>query len=156
MRLPSRRQRQQVGGGPKSSMGVGDGVIAMTDAQRRALARSQAPKDYNPQRAAAYFNKKPLNQLVRVAQISSSLGGFVLDVLLDMQRGEFEKNAKKRSVELRKKLTLLGPAFVKVGQALSTRPDLLPAQYLDELTSLQDALPTFSDADAFETVERAR
>ena len=40
-----------------------------------------------------------------------------------------------------------------VGQALSTRPDLLPSQYLDELTSLQDALPTFNDAEAFELVE---
>lgn len=125
----------------------------MTDVQRRALARSDAPKEYNPQRAAAYYNKKPLQQLARVVQIGSSLGGFVLDVLLDMQKGEFETNAKVRADQLRSKLTLLGPAFVKVGQALSTRPDLLPAQYLDELTSLQDALPTFSDADAFETVE---
>ena len=45
--------------------------------------------------------------------------------------------AAVRATQLREKLTTLGPAFVKVGQALSTRPDLLPAQYLDELTSLQ-------------------
>ena len=56
-----------------------------------------------------------------------------------------EKNAGVRAVQLREKLTKLGPAFVKVGQALSTRPDLLPGRYLEELSSLQDALPTFSD-----------
>jgi hypothetical protein len=33
----------------------------------------------------------------------------------------------------------------QVGQALSTRPDLMPQTYLDELTELQDALPCFSD-----------
>ena len=140
--------------GVVSSMGVGDGVVSMTDAQRKALRRSEAVKDYDPERAARYYAKRPLEQLARVAQISSALGGFVLDVAMDNQRGDFEKNAKKRAAQLRLKLTALGPAFVKVGQALSTRPDLLPAQYLDELTSLQDALPTFSDADAFETVER--
>ena len=140
--------------GVVSSMGVGDGVVSMTDAQRKALRRSEAVKDYDPERAARYYAKRPLEQLARVTQISSALGGFVLDVAMDNQRGDFEKNAKKRAAQLRLKLTALGPAFVKVGQALSTRPDLLPAQYLDELTSLQDALPTFSDADAFDCVER--
>ena len=135
-------------------MGVGDGVVPMTEEQRKALARSEPPKEYSPQRAAAKYGKRPGEVAVRVAQIGTSLGGFILDVLIDNQRGEFEKNAPKRADQLRRKLTELGPAFVKVGQALSTRPDLLPAQYLDELTSLQDALPTFSDADAFETVER--
>lgn len=140
-------------GGPVSSMGVGDGVVDMTDAQRKALGRSKAVKDYDPQRAARYYAKRPLQQAARVAQIGSALGGFVLDVFIDNQTGNFEKNAKKRADQLREKLTNLGPAFVKVGQALSTRPDLLPASYLDELTSLQDALPTFADADAFDCVE---
>ena len=135
-------------------MGVGDGVVAMTEAQRKALARSDATLDYAPARAAAKYNRRPGEVAVRIAQIGSSLGGFILDVLVDNSRGEFEKNAPKRADQLRSKLTELGPAFVKVGQALSTRPDLLPTAYLDELTSLQDALPTFSDADAFETVER--
>lgn len=35
------------------------------------------------------------------------------------------------------------PSFVKIGQALSARPDLLPKQYLDILSDLQDKLPTF-------------
>jgi predicted unusual protein kinase regulating ubiquinone biosynthesis (AarF/ABC1/UbiB family) len=40
-------------------------------------------------------------------------------------------------VELRTILTRLGPTFVKIGQGLSTRPDLCPSEYLEELAELQ-------------------
>jgi predicted unusual protein kinase regulating ubiquinone biosynthesis (AarF/ABC1/UbiB family) len=49
--------------------------------------------------------------------------------------------------ELAKDLERLGPAFVKLGQLLSTRPDLLPEPYLDGLSRLQDDLEPFSFAD---------
>ena len=66
--------------GVVSSMGVGDGMVPVTDAQRKALRRSEAVKDYDPERAARYYSKRPLEQLVRVTQISTALGGFVLAV----------------------------------------------------------------------------
>ena len=40
-------------------------------------------------------------------------------------------------------LVQLGPAFVKAGQALSTRPDIIPGILLEELSELQDQLPGF-------------
>ena len=49
-------------------------------------------------------------------------------------------------VRLRLALESLGPIFVKLGQVLSTRPDLLPAAYALELSRLQDKVPPF-DAD---------
>ncbi len=44
----------------------------------------------------------------------------------------------QRATAFRKRLVELGPAFVKLGQVLSTRPDLLPDQYITELEHLQD------------------
>ena len=50
-------------------------------------------------------------------------------------------------------LTNLGPCFIKVGQALSTRPDLVRRDWLDQLTQLQDNLPAFPHAIALRTIE---
>jgi len=51
-------------------------------------------------------------------------------------------------------LTDLGPCFIKVGQALSTRPDLVRRDWLEQLTQLQDNLPAFPHAIALATIER--
>ncbi len=51
-------------------------------------------------------------------------------------------------------LVELGPTFIKVGQALSTRPDLLPLPYVKELTRLQDRVPAFDTRIALATIER--
>lgn len=55
-----------------------------------------------------------------------------------------------RPVRLRMAMEELGPTFVKIGQALSTRPDLMPVEYLDEISKLQDDAPKFS----FEEVKK--
>ena len=52
-------------------------------------------------------------------------------------------------------LTELGPIFVKFGQILSTRRDLIPADVADELTRLQDQVAPFPEAQAREAIERA-
>lgn len=60
-----------------------------------------------------------------------------------------------RGVRLRMGLEKLGPIFVKFGQVLSTRRDLLPADYADELAKLQDRVPPFPAAQARALIERA-
>ncbi|MEN9417682.1 MAG: 2-octaprenylphenol hydroxylase of ubiquinone biosynthetic pathway UbiB [Pseudomonadota bacterium] len=60
-----------------------------------------------------------------------------------------------RGVRLRLALERLGPLFIKFGQVLSTRRDLLPADIADELALLQDRVPPFPAAVARATVERA-
>ena len=47
----------------------------------------------------------------------------------------------------------LGPTFIKIGQALGTRADLLPLAYVKELATLQDQVPAFSTAEAFARIE---
>jgi len=60
-----------------------------------------------------------------------------------------------RGVRMRLALERLGPIFVKFGQVLSTRRDLLPADVADELALLQDRVPPFPAAIARKLVERA-
>jgi ubiquinone biosynthesis protein len=54
---------------------------------------------------------------------------------------------------LREALIELGPTFVKLGQALSTRPDLLPADLIAELSKLQDTVPPFPGEQAINLIE---
>ncbi len=67
----------------------------------------------------------------------------------------FRKLESPRSVRLRQALERLGPIFVKFGQALSTRRDLLPQDIADELAKLQDKVPPFSSELAMREIERA-
>ena len=60
-----------------------------------------------------------------------------------------------RGVRLRMALERLGPVFVKFGQVLSTRRDLLPADLADELAKLQDNVPPFPAAQARRFIEKA-
>tara|TARA_Y100001968_G_scaffold328317_1_gene375239 strand:+ start:2114 stop:3766 length:1653 start_codon:yes stop_codon:yes gene_type:complete len=60
-----------------------------------------------------------------------------------------------RGVALRRSLEELGPIFVKLGQALSTRPDILPADIAIELCKLQDKVPAFTSKQALHTIEKA-
>ncbi|MBX9935910.1 MAG: ubiquinone biosynthesis regulatory protein kinase UbiB [Burkholderiaceae bacterium] len=60
-----------------------------------------------------------------------------------------------RGQRLREALERLGPIFVKFGQVLSTRRDLLPPDLADELALLQDRVPPFPSAVAVATIERA-
>ncbi|MBP6405957.1 MAG: ubiquinone biosynthesis regulatory protein kinase UbiB [Proteobacteria bacterium] len=60
-----------------------------------------------------------------------------------------------RGQRLREALERLGPIFVKFGQVLSTRRDLLPTDIADELARLQDRVPPFDSAVAIATIERA-
>jgi ubiquinone biosynthesis protein len=68
----------------------------------------------------------------------------------------FERSKQAtRSVRLRLALEELGPIFVKFGQAVSTRRDLLPLDIADELAKLQDAVPPFPGAEARVLIETA-
>lgn len=70
------------------------------------------------------------------------------------RRGETVEDRQRRRAEwLLDRLIWLGAAFVKVGQTLSTRPDLLPLIYLDVLSALHDRLPPFPNEIAFAFIE---
>jgi ubiquinone biosynthesis protein len=55
---------------------------------------------------------------------------------------------------LRKTMEELGPTFIKLGQVLSTRPDLLPPPYIEQMESLQDKVPPMSYLELVQQLER--
>lgn len=69
----------------------------------------------------------------------------------------FQRNpARMRRLQARwlvNHLLDLGPTFIKIGQAMSTRPDLFPIEYIEELSQLQDRVPPFNSQEAIAVVE---
>jgi len=66
----------------------------------------------------------------------------------------FRNTSAPRAERLRRALEALGPIFVKFGQILSTRRDLMPADIADELAKLQDQVPPFPSIQAVALLER--
>ncbi|HAZ80823.1 MAG TPA: ubiquinone biosynthesis regulatory protein kinase UbiB [Porticoccaceae bacterium] len=97
-----------------------------------------------------------MSRVKRISKIINVVGKYRLDLLLDKSKlsfglkllllpiGLFGKPKGTRGERLRKALEELGPIFVKFGQLLSTRPDLVPDDISEELTALQDNVPPFS------------
>jgi len=108
---------------------------------------------YDPLTAEAEFNGRTLDVWRRDLQISVPLTSFLGSVLIDFQRGVETENRALRAKQFMEIIAGLGPAFIKAGQALSSRPDLLPPDYLRELQKLQDRLPPFSNEVAFKIIE---
>ncbi|KAL5714750.1 hypothetical protein ACHQM5_016666 [Ranunculus cassubicifolius] len=110
--------------------------------------------EYNVENIASIYRKKPVLLFRRLFQISSSLGQWFVLRYIDGLTLRSDKMFKIRAAELRKILAELGPAFVKIAQAVSSRPDVIPPAYLDELSLLQDRIAPFSSKVAFSTIEQ--
>ena len=79
---------------------------------------------------------------------------FLLFILWDkFLRKNSSKQSQKRAKWLVKNLLQLGPTFIKIGQSLSTRADLIPLEYIQELSQLQDNVPPFSTDEAIAVIE---
>ena len=100
---------------------------------------------YDPAAAAAFFGARPLAVAGRALTLTQLTAGFNLKLLVDWQRGTLAQNEAERAKEALALVEQLGPTFIKLGQALSIRTDLIPEAYALELRSLQDAVPPFDD-----------
>jgi predicted unusual protein kinase regulating ubiquinone biosynthesis (AarF/ABC1/UbiB family) len=108
---------------------------------------------YDPEVIAACYRGRPVQVWGRILSVFWTFLGFMGGLWWDRSFGQIERNQPKRAARLREILTDLGPAYIKIGQALSTRPDLVPPLYLEELTLLQDQLPPFPNEVAFQFIE---
>ncbi|MBK7707752.1 MAG: AarF/ABC1/UbiB kinase family protein [Acidobacteria bacterium] len=65
-----------------------------------------------------------------------------------------ELNQERQAVWLKEELIELGPTFIKIGQSMGTRPDLLPLPFVKALGELQDSVPPFPNEIAFARIEK--
>ena len=86
--------------------------------------------------------------LGRAARIAKVMAKYGLK-----ERGSTDVPLRERAHNLRSALEELGPTFAKLGQILSTRPDLLPPQFIDELSTLQDQVPPLTEAEVVAVME---
>lgn len=107
---------------------------------------------YEPEKIMAHYSQRPWQVLGRFLTIAWAFLGFALALWRDRIFGAVQKNQRQRAIQLRDLVTKLGPTYIKVGQALSTRPDLLPAVYMEVLAGLQDQIPAFDNQIAYDLI----
>eukprot|EP00172_Hildenbrandia_rubra_P003227 Plantae.Rhodophyta-Hildenbrandia_rubra.ctg4899.p1 GENE.Plantae.Rhodophyta-Hildenbrandia_rubra.ctg4899~~Plantae.Rhodophyta-Hildenbrandia_rubra.ctg4899.p1 ORF type:complete len:635 (-),score=129.55 Plantae.Rhodophyta-Hildenbrandia_rubra.ctg4899:1772-3676(-) len=120
-----------------------EGAFEVGDKLGERIERSWAKKGYG-------------GALKRTFEIWLFFGRFVWGELKVRKLEDPQEQARKRTEiasRLKKGLLYLGPTFIKLGQLLSTRVDVLPKEYISELTSLQDRVPGFSGKEAMRLIE---
>ena len=110
---------------------------------------------YDPAAITRIYAGHPQRLIRRLWQTLVPIGLFLLGVATDwlLKQLQNPERARARAKECAELLVDLGPAFIKAGQALSTRPDIVPPVLLEELAQLQDQLPGFDSNLAMACIE---
>jgi predicted unusual protein kinase regulating ubiquinone biosynthesis (AarF/ABC1/UbiB family) len=111
--------------------------------------------EYDPEAITRIYAGHPGRLIRRFWQTLVPIGLYLLGVGFDWLIGRLkdQDHARARAKEAADLVASLGPAFIKAGQALSTRPDIVPPLLLEELAQLQDQLPGFDSALAMACIE---
>lgn len=119
---------------------------------------------YEPEMIADYFNRRPHVLFFRILQVSAVFGYVIIRIetekvfTLSKRPADQSSDAvMHRRIEgaklIKEALVKLGPCFIKVGQSLSTRPDLVGADMAKIFAELQDSLPPFPTTQAIAIIE---
>ncbi|KAK3439676.1 hypothetical protein EUGRSUZ_C04003 [Eucalyptus grandis] len=91
--------------------------------------------------------------VMRGVEIVWKLGFYWSTLMYDCFIGQDEEIVPFRAMQLRNLLCDLGPSFIKAGQVLANRPDIIREDYMNELCILQDDVPSFPNQVAFNIIE---
>jgi len=115
---------------------------------------SGLPLSYDPEILREYFDKLPGLQFQRILQIVSTGAPLIGNIIWNRITGNTGADAQvAQAAKFNEIVTTLGPFFIKLGQALSIRPDLLSPRAMVELQKLCDKVPSYSTDIAMMTLE---
>lgn len=146
-----------------AGVGLGAGAVLYTrNAQEEYMALSEGglPLTYQPDQIAAFWDQRPSIALRRVGEIGAAVLPFCAQLAGDWMLRSGDDTTQRdarlaaRAKQLRLLLTELGPTFIKFGQMLSIRPDVIPPAALAELQKLCDAVPSYPTGQALELIRR--
>ena len=130
------------------------------DTEKLAVLKPASTSSLTPTRAVAAeaLPRIGLKGYLRLARVMTSFFLFMLRVFINTRGWRVRKTPqselrRQEGALLREKLIKLGPTFIKTGQSLATRADLLPVEYIQELARLQDEVPPFATEKARAIIE---
>lgn len=118
-----------------------DGVTAQVVRPTRVIREGEVPET-EPRLAA------------RSARIAAVMTKHGVKALFGKADEEGATGRRRQAKHLRSALEELGPTFAKLGQVLSTRPDLLPPEFIEELATLQDNVPPLTEEEVVRVMEQ--
>lgn len=120
-------------------------------------------ESYDPDQIAGYFNCRPHVLVFRILEVSTAFASVIMKNKFDnaVKSKRYSSRSKTNEIEskdvmgeiLKETMLNLGPTFVKVGQTISTRPDLVGQEICKALAELQDQLPPFPTSEAIQIIE---
>ena len=124
-----------------------------------SITEESLPLVYDPAAISAVWREHPRCAVARLGVIGAKAAPFCGALVADLVRGGPESadalaaRQAERARQLRSLLVELGPTFIKFGQMLSIRPDVLPPPAIYELQKLCDAVPSYPTREALALVE---
>ncbi|XP_010507623.1 PREDICTED: uncharacterized protein LOC104784272 [Camelina sativa] len=113
------------------------------------------PEVYDSQAVADYFNCRPHVVALRLLEVFSAfmIAAIRLRTSASDKGKDLEASEKNFGMVLKETMLRLGPTFIKVGQSLSTRPDIIGTEISKELSELHDQIPPFPWPEAVKIIE---
>eukprot|EP00468_Gymnochlora_sp_CCMP2014_P013302 CAMPEP_0167763702 /NCGR_PEP_ID=MMETSP0110_2-20121227/13546_1 /TAXON_ID=629695 /ORGANISM="Gymnochlora sp., Strain CCMP2014" /LENGTH=709 /DNA_ID=CAMNT_0007650869 /DNA_START=224 /DNA_END=2353 /DNA_ORIENTATION=+ len=129
-------------------------VVEVSDDEKQKDKTDRLPQVYDSNAIAKYWQKRPAQVVKRLWQVASSFAGLFARVGTDLAFDRLSQTEPDRIRELREVIVSLGPFYIKFGQALAIRPDIVSPNSMIELQKLCDKVPAYDNKIAMDTIRK--
>jgi aarF domain-containing kinase len=133
---------------------IDDATSPLTRVREISWRVAEPEIPYDAMRSQAELYSQPLRWLSRNVELFVPFTVFILSVVTDIIAGKERDMRGRRAEELLNIISRQSPAIIKAGQALASRPDLFPKEYLEALQQLQDRCPAYPTSQALSLFEK--